>query len=63
MSSELRIAHERTGAVPTAWRLMPRAHWPNGAVGSPLWRPYSDLTIHRDHTGEQILLVQLVVSG
>ena len=45
MSSELRIAHERTGAVPTAWGLMPRVHWPNGAVGLSLWRPCSDIII------------------
>ena len=48
MSSELRIAYARTGAVPTAWRVMPRAHWPNEAVGSPLWRPCIDLIMHRE---------------
>ena len=56
MSSNFRTACERASAVPTAWKVMPRVHWSNGAIGSTLCRPYIDMMLHRDHAGGQILV-------
>ena len=56
VGNDFRTACERISSVMTAWRVMKRAHWPSGAVSLPLCRPCIDLTVHRDHTGEQILV-------
>ena len=52
---DFRTTCERTGMLPTALRVVPRAYWPSGVFGSTLCRSCDDLVLHRDHAERQIL--------